>query len=174
MLYLAILMYALAFAGVAMTVNEGLWSNTISLFCIILGTLIAVTWGFDLGAAIIDAAEPSAENAWAFNFAAIWGLFAFSVTLLRVITDRLSRVRMRFVKPLDQFGGILMGFGVATMYASFVAITLFIPFNAQVWKTAEAPAWQQQTIARFAAPTNALTTNLLGVEFSDLLRQGSN
>lgn len=170
MLYLAMLMFALFFAGVAMTVAEGLWSNTISLLCIILGAILAICWGPVLGRAILTAADPPAEHAWAFFFAGIWGVFAFSVTLLRVITDRLSRVRMRFIKPLDQLGGSLVGFGVATMFTSFVALTLFIPFGAGVWKTEEAAPWQQQTIARSAAPMTLAMSTFYGDDFMELLK----
>ncbi len=42
MLYLAVLMFAVFFAGFAMTVNEGLWSNAITLFCVVLAAMIAV------------------------------------------------------------------------------------------------------------------------------------
>lgn len=152
MMYLAILMFAIFFAGFAMTVNEGLWSNTISLFCVILAGLMALPGGLALGAFAVEQAKPAAENEWAFVFGSIWGVFFFAVMILRIVTDRISRVRMKFFKPLDIGGGILMGLGVSMMLTSFTALTLFLPFAAGVWKPQEAPAWQSGTIVASAIP----------------------
>src|SRR5918997_1043354 len=104
MIWLTILLFVVFFAGIAMTVNEGLWSNTISLFCIILAALLAWDWGRVLGRYLLEQAEPAAENEWYFWFASLWGAFFVSVTLLRIIADRLSRVRLRFIRPLEFSG----------------------------------------------------------------------
>jgi hypothetical protein len=152
MLYLAILMFAIFFAGFAMTVNEGLWSNAITLFCVILAGVIAVPGGLALAGYVVAQAQPSAENEWAFKFGSIWGVFFFAVMILRIATDRISRVRMKFVKPLDVAGGILLGLVVSLMLTSFSAMMLYIPFASGVWKTAEAAPWQNTTIQSFANP----------------------
>ena len=86
--YLAIVLLFVFFAGIAMTVNEGLWSNTVSLFCILFASMLAWYWGPTLGAYVVEQAEPSAANEWAFWFASVWGVFFFSVTILRIIADR--------------------------------------------------------------------------------------
>lgn len=155
MLYLAVLMYAIFFAGFAMTVSEGLWSNAITLFCVILAGVIALPGGLALGDYVLAQVQPAAENAWYFKFASVWGIYFFAINILRLSTDRLSRVRMKFPKPLDAGGGILMGLGVAMMLTSFAALTLFMPFAAGAWKTSEAAAWQQQTISTSASPMTA-------------------
>lgn len=154
MLYLAILMYAIFFAGFAMTVNEGLWSNAVTLFCVILAGVIALPGGLALAGYVLEQVDTAPENQWYFKFASIWGIFFFAINVLRLSTDRLSRVRMKFVKPLDAGGGILLGLGVAMMLTSFAALTLFVPFAAGVWKTAEAAPWQQQTFSMSASPMN--------------------
>jgi hypothetical protein len=170
MLYLAVLMFAVFFAGFAMTVNEGLWNNAITLMCVILAAMIAVPGGLALTGYVIEQAKPSPENAWAFKFASIWGVFFFAVMALRLITDRLSRVRMKFFKPLDAGGGILLGLVVAMMLTSFSAMTLFMPFAAGVWKAAEAAPWQSQTIARFAVPMSSAVTAFYGDEVLNQIR----
>jgi hypothetical protein len=168
MLYLAVLMFAVFFAGFAMTVNEGLWNNAITLMCVILAAMIAVPGGLALTGYVIEQAKPSPENAWAFKFGPIWGVFFFAVMALRLITDRLSRVRMKFFKPLDAGGGILLGLVVALMLTSFAALTLYMPFAAGVWKTAEAAPWQTQTIQSFASPMSMAITAFHG---DDALKQ---
>jgi hypothetical protein len=159
------------FAGWSMTVNEGLWSNTITLLLILISAAIAFFWGPVLGVAVIVAAQPSAEYAWAFIFAGVWGVYALAMTILRMITDRLSRVRLRFVPLLDKLGGIVVGLGVATMFNSFVACTLLIPFNAEVWKPDEGSETQQKTMTRAMAPMYTALTRFYGGEFADLIEQ---
>ena len=164
MMYLAILMYAIFFAGFAMTVNEGLWNNAITLFCVILAAMIAVPGGLILASYVLEQATPSPENAWAFKFASIWGVFFAAVMILRLATDRISRVRMKFIKPLDAGGGILLGLVVALMLTSFASLTLYMPFSAGVWKTAEAAPWQTQTLQMFASPMSLAITAFHGPE----------
>ncbi len=170
MLYLAVLMFAVFFAGFAMTVNEGMWSNAITLFCVVLAAMIAVPGGLALTGFVLEQAEPSAENEWAFKFACVWGIFFFAVNVLRLATDRTSKVRMKFFKPLDAGGGILLGLMVALMLTSFSAMTLFMPFSAGVWKTAEAAPWQSATIANFAQPMSAAVGAFHGTEVLNQIR----
>ena len=162
MLYIAVLMFAVFFAGFAMTVNEGMWSNAITLFCVVLAAMIAIPGGLALAGYVLEQAKPAPENEWAFKFGCVWGVFFFAVNVLRLITDKTSKVRMKFFKPLDAGGGILLGLCVAYMLTSFSALTLYMPFAAGVWKAAEAPAWQNQTIQTFASPMSSAVTAFHG------------
>lgn len=164
MLYLAILMYAIFFAGFAMTVNEGLWSNAVTLFCVILAGVIALPGGLALADYVLEQVTPAPENEWYFRFASVWGIFFFAINILRLSTDRLSRVRMKFAKPLDAAGGILLGLGVAAMLTSFASLTLNLPFAAGVWKTTEAAPWQSQTFWTSAKPMKSTTIAFHGSE----------
>ena len=49
MLYLTVLLVFLCFAAIAMTVNEGLWNNTIKLFNIIFAGLLGIVVGIPAG-----------------------------------------------------------------------------------------------------------------------------
>lgn len=169
---LTLLLSFVFFAGVSMTVNEGLWSNTITVFIIIIAALIAVPWGGIAGIAILAAAQPSEEHAWAFIFAAVWGVFALSATIMRLIADKLSRVRMRFIPQLDKIGGALMGLVVATMFNSFLAVTLvLLPLKWGVWKVEEGSDLQQKAMSRAAAPIYTALSKFYGGEFADLIQQ---
>jgi uncharacterized membrane protein required for colicin V production len=167
MLYLAILLLALVFAGVAMTVNEGLWSNTISLFSILIASLLAWDWGRVLGAYVIEQMQPSGENEWAFWFASVWGVFFFSVMIIRIVADRISRVRMRFIPQLDRAGGILMGLLVAWCFAGFAAYSLMIPIEAKVWKREQASPWHFQVIANLSRPIYSCGKAVFGDDFPE-------
>lgn len=167
---LTLLLSFVFFAGVAMTVNEGLWSNTITVFIIIIAALIAIPWGFILGIVVIAAAQPPEQHQWAFYFACVWGVFALSATIMRLIADRSSRVRMRFVPQLDKFGGMLVGVLVATLFSSFLAVTLLrMPLKAGVWKADEGSygKWMQQT----ASPIHTILVRFYGGEFADIVKQ---
>jgi hypothetical protein len=167
---LLILLSFIFFAGVSMTVNEGLWSNTISVFVIIVAALIAIPWGYFVGVIVVVAAQPSEENTWAFVFASVWGMFALAAVILRLITDRLSRVRMKFIPQLDKIGGVLMGLVVATMFSSFAALTLvLLPIPAGVWKIEDASAKQQKRLTRTAAPMYTALLKFYGGEFASLV-----
>ncbi|RIK74313.1 MAG: hypothetical protein DCC67_16725 [Planctomycetota bacterium] len=166
--YLAIILLFVFFAGVAMTVNEGLWSNTVSLFCVMFASMLAWYWGPTLGAFVVEQAEPSAQNEWAFWFASVWGAFFLAVTILRIVADRSSRVRMRIIRPLDLAGGVLVGLLLAVMFTSFAAYSLFLPFRARVWKTEEGAGWAQTTVSTFAAPMYTAGRAFLGEDFPDL------
>ena len=107
--YLAILICAVMFAGVAMTVNEGLWNNAISLLCVTLGGMFGIFVGVPVGNMIGEQAGVSTENAWAYVFAGVWGVFALSVLIMRLMMDRTSLTRMKFIPLVDKFGGPVVG-----------------------------------------------------------------
>jgi hypothetical protein len=172
---LTLLLSFVFFAGVSMTVNEGLWNNTITAFIIIVAALIAIPWGYVMGGVILVFAQPSEENAWAFIFAGVWGVFALSATIMRLIADRLSRVRLRFVPQLDKIGGVLMGLVVATLFNSFLAVTLvLLPLEAGVWKVEDGSPTQQKAMSRAAAPIYTALTKFYGGEFSELTQARKN
>lgn len=135
MLYLLVALGFMFFAGVAMTINEGLWSNTIALLCILISGCASVAAGVPLGVMILDQIGLDAANAWYCVFAGMWGVFVLSLLVLRIATDRASQVRVRFLPIVDKIGGILMGLFVATMLTSFAANTLLgAPIKAGAWK----------------------------------------
>lgn len=155
MLYLLVALGFMFFAGVAMTINEGLWSNTIALLCILISGCASVAAGVPLGVMILDQIGLDAANAWYCVFAGIWGVFVLSLLVLRIVTDRASQVRVRFLPIVDKIGGILMGLFVATMLTSFAASTLLAaPIKAGAWKD---DGGYQDTIEQFASPFFAVT-----------------
>lgn len=153
MTLLTLLLFAILFAGVAMTVNEGLWNNTVSLFCILLAGIVAVLAGVPLGNWAQQQLEKDDTFAWYFAFAGMWLTFALAVTVMRLITDRTSRLRVRFIPPLDKIAGPLMGLLVAVMMMSFTAYTLDrAPLAAGEWSYQDASPWQVDTFSYARTP----------------------
>lgn len=153
MLYLTILVIFVFFASLAMTINEGLWSNTITLLCIMLAGKFAIVGGIPFGLYIVEQVDASRETAWCFVFAGVWAIFVVSLTIMRILMDLASRTRVKFVPPLEKAAGPLMGLFVAVMFTSFVAYTLErIPINAGEWQVRDAADWQKTTFTYARAP----------------------
>ncbi len=148
MLYLIILLAFVFFASVAMCVNEGLWSNTITLISVILSGISAILFGVPLGLLVAEKASKGDENLWYFIFALVWAVFAVTILIFRLLSEKASRVRMKFIPPLEMVAGPVMGLFVAIMFTSFAAFTLLrIPIEAGEWDLKEASGWKLQHIS---------------------------
>ena len=115
---LNVFVLAIIIVCIAMMLSEGLWSNTISLVNTILAAMLATNY-FEPVANFCEDKFPSYTYFW--DFLALWGLFAFGYTLIRAVTDKLSRTRVRFKKPVEQFGRI----GVAAL-TGWVMVCFFL------------------------------------------------
>ncbi len=118
---LTIILLIVLFASVAMLVREGLWSNTITLINVVTAALLAT----NLWEPVADWLESQAPTyTYLLDFLAIWLVFCASFILLRAITDQLSRVQVRFKKPVNLAGGGIMGLWVGWVLVCFTAMTL--------------------------------------------------
>jgi len=168
MLYLTVMLVFLCFASVAMTVNEGLWNNTITLFNIMLSGILGIFGGVPLGNFLLLQSEKPADFAWYFVLAGIWGVFAVSVTVMHLATSSSSGVRMRFLPMLDKVAGPLMGILVAIMLTSFTAFTLErVPIKAGEWSFSDASSWQVSTFKYARSPFRAVVKSFVQGEKSD-------
>jgi hypothetical protein len=110
------------FASVAMMVREGLWSNTLTLFNIIVSGLVA--FGFYSPLVIYLDELSGGQHTYWLDFAVIWGLFMAAMAICRSLTGAVSKTRMRFKHPIDPVGGPLIGIIASWVLASFVLATL--------------------------------------------------
>ncbi|HZZ72753.1 MAG TPA: CvpA family protein [Pirellulales bacterium] len=118
-----IALFAILFVCVAMLFSRGLWRNMITLINVILAALLATNY-FEPLAEVFKGKAPSFDYMW--DFLAIWLLFAGSMGALRVITDRLSLVRVRFIKQLDLAGGVVFSLWAGWILMCFTAMTLHL------------------------------------------------
>ena len=111
------------FAGLAMMVREGLWTNTITLVNILISGLVA--FGFYSPIVVwLDEDITAGQHTYWLDFAIIWALFSVTMLVCRVLTAQLSKTRMRFKHPIDPVGGPIVGFLAAWVLAAFTLATL--------------------------------------------------
>ena len=159
---LCVLIFFVFFAGVAMTVNEGLWSNAINVLMIIFCGILGVVLGPPLGLIGLEKLEKGDEHTWYFVFAGIWLVYFVAMLILRVLVDRASRTRMRFVPPLEKSAGPLMGLVVAVMFTSFFTFTIYAnPVRAGEWPV-EKGTWQETTMKQGSAPFYSILSAVAG------------
>lgn len=153
----------LFFAAVAMTVNEGLWNNTITFLCLVISGLAGATAGVPLGMMILEQTKADPEYTWYCVFAGMWAVFVVTMVVLRLLTDRASKIRVRFIPLVDKIGGFLMCGFVATMLEGFAAFTLLVaPLQSGAWnlKAEDRPkiARMQKAASPFILPLTKFTS----------------
>jgi uncharacterized membrane protein required for colicin V production len=111
------------FAGLAMTVREGLWSNTLTLINVIISGLVAFGFYSPL-VAYLDEDVTSGQHTYWLDFALIWALFAVTMLVLRTLMAAASKTRLRFKNPIDTYAGPAVGFIAAWVLAAFTLATL--------------------------------------------------
>lgn len=111
------------FAGLAMTVREGLWSNTLTLMNIFISGLMAFGLYSPL-VAYLDEEVTSGQHTYWLDFAILWAIFAVTMLVCRTLTAAFSKTRMRFKHPIDPVGGPIVGFLAAWVLAAFALSTL--------------------------------------------------
>ena len=173
MLLLLVLLGFLFFAALAMCVNEGLWSNTILLICILISGTAASAAGVPLGAMAFEKAGQDDSFAWYYVFAGMWGVFALTLLILRIAVDKASTIRVRYLPVVEKLGGILMGLVVAVMLTSFAAFTLLYgPIKAGEWKMSDASESQVSAFKRITGPFYSVSKSFAKAEKIDFSYYG--
>ncbi len=121
MLYFNLLLLVLFLGCFAFLSTAGLWSNTITLVNVLTAGLLATNY-FEPLADWLDKQEP--RLTYAYDFLSLWLIFAVSFTAMRAITDYVSKVKVKFIKPLDMAGGVLLAVWVSWVWLSFATMTL--------------------------------------------------
>jgi hypothetical protein len=104
-----------------MSLASGLWGNLIMVFNVILAALIATNY-FEPLAGWLDG--QMASYTYLLDFLAMWLIFALAIVVLRAITDMLSRVKVRFKKPVELAGGLVCGGIVGWLMICFTLFSL--------------------------------------------------
>jgi len=101
--------------------REGLWGAAIMLLNLLLAASFATAW-YERLATFLMARLPSYD--YLLDFIALWGLFALSLLGLREISDRVSRRKVRFRKPVEMFGCPVVAAVAAWVFVCFTAASL--------------------------------------------------
>jgi hypothetical protein len=120
-MYLTLILIVIFFASVAMLVREGLWSNALTLINVIFAGLLASSF-WESAAAWLEGMD--ASFTYLVDFIAVWGVFCLAFIVFRALTDYLSKVQVRFKKPVDMAGGTFMAIWVGWVLVCFTCFTL--------------------------------------------------
>jgi len=114
---LLVIFVAVAFAIWA----EGTWSGLIMLLNVLLAASLATAW-YEWIAAWL---EPRASSyTYVLDFIALQGSFALLLLVFREITDRASRTRVRFRKPVELAAAPIVALLTAWVTVCFTAASL--------------------------------------------------
>lgn len=101
--------------------REGLWSAAIMLLNLLLAATFATAW-YERLVTFLMGRLPSYD--YLLDFVSLWGLFAITLLVLREITDRVSRRKVRFRKPVEMFGCPVVAAVAAWIFVCFTAASL--------------------------------------------------
>lgn len=108
---------------------QGLWSNAVTLINLLVAMLIAT----NLWEPICTLIESFGAGSFTYllDFVVLWFLFVFFFVFLRLITDLLSRTRVKFEMPVEMAGRSILAIWCAWLIVCFTAFSLqMAPLNS--------------------------------------------
>ena len=106
MTWLVTLLLVIVFATCILCLySEGMWGNALRLINVVTAALLATSLFEPLADWIEGLGDWFKTCEYLWDFIALWGLFGALMIVFRLITDQLSRVKVRFLKLADQIGG---------------------------------------------------------------------
>ena len=124
--------------------REGLWSGLVMLLNIVAAATFATAW-YEPLAAWIDARMPS--YTYLIDFLCLWGVFAVVLLVMRLITDRASTTKVKFLRQVELVGGPLVAAITGWVMVCFAAASLH---TAPVPRTLVQPTPENRMFFGFA------------------------
>lgn len=118
---LSLLLIVILFACVACLYTEGTWGNLLRLINVVTAALLATNF-FEPTADMFEGWFPSFTYVW--DFLALWGLFGCFMIVFRLITDRLSKVKVRLLSIADRIGSAVLAAWIGWVMVCFSLMTL--------------------------------------------------
>ena len=122
-MFIAILVIVF-FATFAFMVNEGIWNNAIALLQMIISGLVA--FGCYQPLTVMADEATGGEYTYALDIAILWGLYFLTFAILKVLSELLSKTRMKFDGPVDAIGGPVLGLIAGYIMAGIVGASLHV------------------------------------------------
>ncbi|MFN9367840.1 MAG: hypothetical protein ACK6CT_03590 [Planctomycetia bacterium] len=118
----------LVLLGVFVTVafalwRQGAWSAMLMLLNILAAATLATAW-FEWLVGTLEPLLPS--YTYLLDFICVWGLFSLVLLLLRELSEKVSRERVKLRKPVELFGTPLLAALAAWIMVAFTAMTLHL------------------------------------------------
>jgi uncharacterized membrane protein required for colicin V production len=120
-MYITLILAVVLLACVASLFNDGLWSNAVRLINVIFAALLAINFYEPLATAL-DGWNSSFTFFW--DFLSQWALFVIFSIILKILTDKLSLVKVKFLKIVDQIGGLVLSLWIGWVMVCFTLTTL--------------------------------------------------
>jgi hypothetical protein len=117
---LIVLLLVILAAAVACLWNRGIWTASLTLVNTVLAALLAMNF-FEPLANKLGSAKSNMMD-----FVCLWGLFAVFFFVMRLATDLVSRVRVRFPYALDTIGAVLLAIWTGWVLFSFTLVSLHV------------------------------------------------
>jgi len=111
-------------ACVGFLYRDGVWSNAIALVNVVLAGLLAMNFYEWLAKFMTNYSDDIHAYVAFFDFLALWICFILFMVVFRAITDVVSRVRVRFLKIVDQVGGIVLSLCIGWIMIGFTLVSL--------------------------------------------------
>lgn len=116
-----ILLLLVFVAVVIVLTREGLWSGLVMLLNILAAATVSTAW-YERVAALVDERMPS--YTYLVDFLALWGLFAVVLLVMRLVTDRVSRTKVKFLRQVEMVGSPLVAVVAGWIMVCFAAASL--------------------------------------------------
>ena len=94
-MFYSIIFLIVLFAADAMTIRDGLWSNTITLVNILISGIVAFAFYAPI-VVYLDETVTAGQHTYWLDFAVLWAVFCVAMLVCRTLTGALSKTRMRF------------------------------------------------------------------------------
>jgi hypothetical protein len=116
-----LLLFMVFIATALCLLTEGMWSNAIRFINVVFAALLATNF-WEPAAKLLEGAMKGGSYWW--DFVSLWVLFALFVTILQTVTNKVSRVKVRFLAIVNKVGGIVLAFVTAAVLVCFANFTI--------------------------------------------------
>ncbi|NDC64250.1 MAG: hypothetical protein EBZ59_09780 [Planctomycetia bacterium] len=116
-----VLLLAVFLAVTGLLFREGLWSALVMLPGVLLAASLATAW-FETLSGAIENVLPS--YCYLLDFLSMWAIFCIVLLACREATDRVSRSRVVYRRPVEMVGSILVSAVVGWVMVAFTAASL--------------------------------------------------
>ncbi len=118
---LPLLLFVIFVICIAFLFAEGMWSNAVRLVNLVTAGLVATNF-WEPVARWAEDMEASFTYFW--DFLVLWGLFGATLIVLRLATDTISRVKVRFLRIADRIGSGFFAACCGWIMVCFTTMTL--------------------------------------------------
>lgn len=103
----------------------GLWGSTLTLVNILISGLIASAFFEPVADRIENMNETTLQYTFLIDFVCLWAIFFVSASLIRMLTDSFSAIRLKFDIVTEMVGRTLMSLLAAWFFICFTSFTLW-------------------------------------------------